>query len=71
MPLSGKPPLPGFYCPACGDVRRVKRRCEIKEVRLSEGSDVVIVYAHTRGSMTPVQSKCPGGLASVSADRAP
>lgn len=71
MTLSGKPPLPGYYCPACGEVRRVKGWNEDREVRVMKQTDDVIIYSHTRAPMTRMESKCPGGLASQSADRAP
>lgn len=71
MSLTGKPPARGFYCPVCGDVRRVKRPYGEREVKVIRGTDEVIVFSHTRGAMTPLQTKCPGGPASQSADRAP
>lgn len=72
MSLTGNPPALGVYCPECGDVRRKKRSVSNpREIKVTQGSDVVIVFPHTRGDMTPVQSKCPGGTASLSADRAP
>ncbi len=71
MSLTGKPPAPGVYCPVCGDVRRVKRPYGEREVKVVKGQDAVLVFSHTRGDLTPMKTKCPGGPASLSADRAP
>jgi len=68
--LTGKPPAPGFYCPVCGDVRRV-RGIAGREARVVKGTDEVIVFSHTRAPMTPLQTLCPGGQAHRLADRAP
>lgn len=71
MSLTGKPPSPGYYCPVCGDVRRVKRPYGEREVRVRKDTDNVIVFSHTRAPLTPEKTYCPGGVASKSADRAP
>ncbi len=71
MSLTGKAPAPGYYCPVCGEVRRVRRPYGDREVRVVKKSDDVYVFSHTRAELTSMKSHCPGGRASRSADRAP